>query len=208
MRKTLVAGALAALTVAAAGGVAMAQQTPDRPHARGMRADADGDQKLSRVEFVEARVQRLAAADADRDGSVTPEEMRAAAQTRRAGRAEARFDRLDADNDGAISRAEFDAHREARAGQGPRPARAHRGSGRRGGRGEGMEARGPVVIAEARARSEAAFARLDADRDGYVTAAERQTARADRREHRHERMSEHRAAHHAQQPSPAASASE
>lgn len=208
MRKTLVAGALAALTLAAAGGVAMAQQTPDRPHAHGMRADADGDQKLSRAEFVEARVQRLAAADADRDGSVTPEERRAAAQTRRAGRAEARFDRLDADNDGAISRAEFDAHREARAGQGPGSDRAHRRFGRHGARGEGMEARGPVVIAEARARSEAAFARMDVDRDGYVTAAERQTARADRRGHRHERMSERRAARHAQQASPPASASE
>lgn len=208
MRKTLLAGALAALTVAAAGGVALAQQTPDRPQARGMRADADGDRKLSRTEFVEARVQRLAAADADRDGSVTPDEMRAAAQARRAGRAETRFDRLDADNDGAISRAEFDAHREARAGQGPRADRVHRRMGRHGARGEGMGTRGPVVIAEARTRSEAAFARLDADSDGFVTAAERQTARADRRERRHERMSERRAAHHGQQPSPPAPASE
>lgn len=208
MRKTLVAGALAALTLAAAGGVALAQQTPDRPHARGMRADADGDQKLSRAEFVEARVQRLSAADADRDGSVTPDEMRAAAQARRAGRAEARFDRLDADNDGAISRAEFDARREARAGQGPRADRAHRGVGRHGARGEGREARGPVVIAEARARSEAAFARLDVDRDGYVTAAEHQAARAERRGHRHERMGARHAAHRAQQPSPSAPASE
>ncbi|MDQ7814009.1 MAG: EF-hand domain-containing protein, partial [Brevundimonas sp.] len=101
MRKTLMAGAMAALTLAAAGGVALAQQSPDRPYARGMRADADGDQKLSRAEFVEARVQRLSAADADRDGSVTPEEMRAAAQARMAERADTRFKRLDANSDGS-----------------------------------------------------------------------------------------------------------
>ena len=58
MRKTLVAGALAALTLAV-GGAALAQQSPERPHARAMRADTDGDQRLNRAEFVDARVQRL-----------------------------------------------------------------------------------------------------------------------------------------------------
>lgn len=195
MRKTLMAGALAALTLAAAGGVAIAQQAPERPQARALRADADGDQRLSRAEFVEARVQRLAAADADRDGSVTREERRAAHQARRAGRADARFERLDADNDGVISKSEFDARREHRAeARGDRgPRRAHRG---------------PVVIAEAQARAETAFARLDADRDGFVTAAERQAVRADRREQRRERMLERRAARQAQQASPPAPASE
>lgn len=206
MRKTLLAGALAALTVAAAGGVALAQQSPDRPQARALRADADGDQRLSRAEFVEARVRRLAAADADRDGSVTREERRAAHQARRAGRADARFERLDADNDGVISKAEFDARRErraeARADRGPR--RAHRGPAGAG----RMADRGPVVIAEVQARAEAGFARMDADSDGYITAAERQAARADRRQHRRERMIERRAARRAQQASPPAPASE
>lgn len=198
MRKTILAGALAALTIAA-GGVAIAQQSPDRAQARALRADADGDQRLSRAEFVDARIQRLTAADADRDGSVTRDEMRAAAQARRAERADARFERLDADNDGVISKAEFDARREHRAG-----GRAHRGHARAGRMGD----RGPVVIAEARARVEAGFARMDADSDGYVTAAERQAAHADRREHRRERMMEHRAARQAQQASPPAPASE
>lgn len=198
MRKTILAGALAALTIAA-GGVAIAQQSPDRAQARALRADADGDQRLSRAEFVDARIQRLTAADADRDGSVTRDEMRAAAQARRAERADARFERLDADNDGVISKAEFDARREHRAG-----GRAHRGHARAGRMGD----RGPVVIAEARARVEAGFARMDADSDGYVTAAERQAARADRREHRRERMMERRAARQAQQASPPAPASE
>ena len=204
MRKTLLAGALAALTLAA-GGVAVAQQSPDRAQARALRADADGDQRLSRAEFVDARIQRLSAVDADRDGSVTREERRAAHQARRAGRADARFERLDADNDGVISKAEFEARREHRAGaradRGPR--RAHRAA--RAGR---MADRGPVVIAEARARAEAGFARMDADSDGYITVAERQAVRADRRQHRRERMIERRDARRAQQASPPAPASE
>jgi len=206
MNKTLLVGGLAALALAAAaaGGVAVAQQTPERPPARGMRADADGDQRLSQAEFVSRRVDRLTAADADRDGSVTADERRDAAGARRAGRADSRFDRLDADDDGVISKAEFDARREARAGQGPRAARAHRGARRA----ERMEARGPVVITEAQARAEAAFVRLDADHDGFVTVAERRTARADRREHRLERRAERRAARQAQQASPPAPASE
>ena len=205
MNRTLLAGALAALTLAA-GGVAVAQQAQERPHARGMRADADGDRRLNQAEFVGQRVARLTAADVDHDGSVSADERRAAAEVRRASRADGRFDRLDADDDGVISKAEFDARREsraeARADRGPR--RAHRGPARAG----RMADRGPVVIAEAQARAEAGFARMDADSDGYITAAERQAARADRRQHRRERMVERRAARRAQQASPPAPASE
>ncbi|MDP3417424.1 hypothetical protein, partial [Falsiroseomonas sp.] len=102
MKKTLLVGGLAALTLAAGGGVAFAQQP------------ADGADRLSRAEFVAQRVQRLTAADANGDGIVTAEEMRAAVQARRAAGAAARFDRLDANDDGVISRSEFDAAREAR----------------------------------------------------------------------------------------------
>ena len=209
MNKTLVAAALAALTLAA-GGAAFAQQSPDRPHARGMRADADGDQRLSQAEFVGRRIERLTAADADHDGTVTRDEMGAVARTRMAHRADTRFDRLDADHDGVISKAEFDARREhraeTRAERGPR--RAHRGPHRRVARAERRADRGPVVIAAALARAEAAFTRLDADHDGFVTAAERRAVRADRREHRREQRAERRAARRAQQTSPSAPASE
>ena len=201
MTKTLLTGGLAALILAVAGGAAIAQSSPERPQARGLRADTDGDQRLSQAEFVGRRVARLTAADADRDGSVTADERRAAAEARRAGRADVRFDRLDADDDGVVSKAEFDARREARADRGPR--RAHRAH-RRGLRAERMADRGPVVIAQAQARAEAAFARLDADHDGYITVAERRESRAERRQQRHER----RAARHVQQASPPAPASE
>lgn len=205
MRKTLIAGALAALTLAV-GGAAVARQTPDLMQGRGLRADLDGDQRLSRAEFVGARMQRLTAADADRDGSVTPEERWAAAETRRAGRADARFDRLDADDDGVISKAEFGAARAHRAETRGRrgPHGAHRGAGQM----RGMAGRGPVVITEAQARAEAAFTRMDADGDGFVTVGERQAVRADRRGHRRERMAGRRAAPHAQEASPSPTASE
>jgi Ca2+-binding EF-hand superfamily protein len=208
MHKTLLAGGLAALMLATAG-VAVAQQAPARP----MRADTDGDSRLSRAEFVGQRVQRLTAMDANGDGSITADERRAMMQARMASRADARFDRLDANGDGAVSRAEFDAAREggreARADRGPRPMRAHRGPGR-GQRGMArMEARGPVVIADVQARAEQAFARLDADNDGFVTAAEGRAGRQAMREQRRERMVERRAARQAQrQASPQAPASE
>lgn len=204
MSKTILVGGLAALTLAAAAGVAFAQQAP----ARDMRADADGDSRLSQAEFFGHRIERLTAMDADRDGSVTADERRAAMQARRAGRADARFDRLDADDDGAVSRAEFDAAREARgearADRGPRPMRAHR----RPGRGHGMgraEARGPIVIADAQARAGQAFARLDADSDGFITVAERSAGRQAMRDQRRERMATRRAE---RQASPQAPASE
>lgn len=201
MKKTFLIGGLAVLTLAS-GGAAFAQQTPDRS-AGAMRADADGDGRLSRAEFVSQRLQRLSAADANGDGSVSADEMRAAAQARRAGRADVRFDRLDANNDGMVSRAEFDTAREARAERGPRAMRANRGHGQ--GRMNRMEARGPMAIADVQARTEQAFARLDADNDGYVTAAERQSARQAMREQRRERMTTRRAQ---RQTSPQAPASE
>ncbi|WP_332658588.1 EF-hand domain-containing protein [Brevundimonas sp.] len=208
MRKTLLAGAIAALTIAAGGG-ALAQQAPAKP-SHGMRADADGDGRISQAEFVARRVDRLAAADADRDGAVAPEEMRAVFEARRAQRADARFQRLDADHDGAISRAEFDAPRaagtgnraDARPHRMARPARMHRGGSRMEHRGHRMEARGPISIAEVRGKAEQAFTRLDADRDGFLTSAERQAGMQAFREQR-------RAARQAQrQASPPAPASE
>ncbi len=205
MQKTFLVGGLAALTLAAAGGVAFAQQAP----ARAMRADTNGDSRLSQAEFVGQRVQRLTAADADRDGSVTVEERRTAMQAHRADQAEARFDRLDANDDGAISRTEFDAARqggrEARGDHGARPMRGHRGAahGRHGM--ARMEAHGPVVIADVQTRAEQTFARLDSDNDGFVTAAEGRAARQGMREHRRERMMARRAA---RQASPQAPASE
>lgn len=207
MNKALLVSGLAAMALAAAAGVAVAQQTPERP-ARAMRADTDGDNRLSRAEFVDGRVQRLTAMDADRDGSVSIEERRAGMQAHMAARADARFDRLDANDDGSVSRAEFDAARsgrgEARAVRGPGPMRAHHGQGQGpGGMARMGGGRGPVVIAEVQTRAGQHFDRLDSDHDGFVTAEEGRAGRQAMREHRRTRMVERRAAREASPPAPA-----
>ena len=126
MKKTLMLGGLAALTLAAAGGVALAQQAPAGVPQRHARADTDNDGRISQAEFVQQRVQRLTASDANRDGTVTVEERQAAMQTRRAERNASHFARLDADSNGAISRREFDAAHAARAESGREGTRGER----------------------------------------------------------------------------------
>lgn len=201
MRSFLIAGALAALTVAATGS-ALAQTPAPSP------ARADRAAPVARAAYVDARVARLVSADADRDGAVTREERRAAGQARRAERQAARFDRLDANDDGVLSRAEFDAGAQARDAHGARPARARHASGSRrphaAHAGRRAEARGPVVIAEARAKAEQAFDRMDSDHDGVLTVQERRAARRAMREH----VAERRAARPAREASPPAPASE
>lgn len=210
-KKTLLVGGLVALTLTATGGIALAQQA-QTPPTRAMRADVDGDTRISQAEFVGQRIQRLTAADTDRDGSVTPAERRAVAQARMAQRADTRFQRVDADHDGAISRAEFDAQRarmEARPQRAAHAGRMHPGAARMAHRRQGAEGRGPVSIAQVQARSDQAFTRLDADHDGFITTAERQTGMQAMREQRRERMTGRRAARQAQmQASPGTPASE
>lgn len=188
MRKTFIGG-VAAVALAAAAGVAMAQiPTPQSgaERVRPPRGDADSDGRISQAEFVDRRLARLTAADANGDGSVTREEMRAALQARHAERADKRFAKLDADGNGAITRAEFDA---ARGERGARLDRAH-GGGRHhmmrvAHRGQRAE-RGPVVIADMRTKLTERFAKLDANSDGFVAADEQRAARQAHREQRRE----------------------
>jgi len=199
MNKTL--GGIAAIAILTVfGGVAVAQTAaPQRP-ARAMA------QPVSQADFVQRRVERLRAADADRDGTVTAEEMRAAGQAKRAERRTALFDRLDANKDGSISRAEFDAPRAdgQRAGRGERGHRGgmHRGAQRMGRNGEG---RFPVVIAEAERKATEAFARLDANRDGSLTGEERRAGMQARRAEMRQKHQERRQAAPAASPSTPAS---
>ena len=213
MKKTHIAAAAVSLAALIAGGAIAqsANQSAQSPAPRHARGDADQDGRISQAEFVQARMTRLTALDANRDGTVTAEEARSAMQARRAEHAALRFDRLDTNKDGSISRAEFDAPREGRAERrAGRPDHAGRGPGRHGGahrmgrgaeggpQGAGRMARGPVVIAEAQTKAAEAFTRLDADHDGYLTREER---RAGMREHRQERREQRQA-------SPSAPASE
>lgn len=154
------------------------------------RPDRDAD--LTRAAFVDARVARLTALDADRDGTVSAVEREAAFEAKRAERANERFAKLDANGDGAISRAEFEAGRPDRPERGERGPRPERGPGGprmalRGPDGpggpDGREP-GPVVIAEVAAKLGERFDKMDADKNGVVTAEERRAALPPRREGR------------------------
>jgi len=221
MKKTIIAGGLAVASMAVLIGGAALAQTTAAPAPHHTRPEARRAQPVSQAEFVQARVSRLTARDGNHDGTVTVEEMRAGAQARRAEQTSVRFDSLDADRNGQISRAEFDAARTEhgdRAGhRGPRRGE-HRGArmGRHGGRGgEGhgpaqrVAQRDPVVIADVQAKLTARFARLDADHDGVLSPAERQAGRAATRERFQERRANHQnRARAATSASPSAPASE
>jgi len=193
MRNNSFAGLTALAVVALLAGSAAAQSVSPA-QGRHAHADANGDGRISQAEFVQGRTERLTAIDADRDGSLTAEEMRAGMQARRAEHMAQRFERLDSDKNGAISRPEFDAARpqqtgRAGPGQGVRMGRHHRaGRGMGRGGGERMAARGPVAIADVQTRASEVFARLDADQDGFLTAEEVRSGRQAWRGHRQGRM--------------------
>lgn len=179
MRKFRIVAAVALL--AAAGG---ASAQPDEGVAR------DGD--LTRQQAIERADQRFARLDVDNDGRATAEEARLAFQQRRNERAGRAFERLDLDRDGSLSRGEFE---QGRARRGELREERGRRAGWRGHRHRRAELRGERMFGEQgfvtrdqlRERALARFDRLDLDRDGTLTAAERRQARELRRRHRRER---------------------
>lgn len=199
-RPRLLAGLAAASLMLIAGAASAQDARPGH-----MRADTDGDSRLSKAEFVDARIAPLVAMDADRDGAVTPAERAAARQARAAAAATRRFDKLDADKDGVVSRAEFEAAapraRRDRTGTRARHHGARQVARRAGPRaaesgpaaGQARAAPAAIVIAEVRARAEAAFDRLDADKDGFLVRTEIQAARAALRDRRAARRDEMKA---------------
>ena len=144
------------------------------------------------IERTDQRFQRL---DLNSDGRATADEARQAGEQRRAERAGRMFERLDGNRDGSVSRAEFDqaqAQRLERRGERGEHGRGmggmHRGHGWGGMRGEHMFGeQGFVTREQMRERALARFDRSDANRDGTLTAAERQQAREQFRQHRRER---------------------
>jgi hypothetical protein len=184
---SLIAGALLAATGAAAQPAQIGAQGR-----RGPAAEVTRDQAVARAE------QRFARLDANRDGRVTAEEARQAVQAgmqqrqqRRAERQGQRqgqaFDRLDTDRNGSISREEFAQRRALRDEPGQRGGRGGmRGMGLGGERmGQRMFGEdGMITRDEFRARALQRFERLDANRDGRVTLAERREVRQRLREER------------------------
>ena len=173
------------------------------PAASGARAnpDADGNGVLTRAEVEADVARRFATLDANKDGKID-EGDRAA---HRKGKADAMFTAADTDRNGTISRAEFDAAmatREAKRSERRAAMAEHRGGsergpghhgqrGKRGGHGGErllamVDANGDKAVtpAEMRTAALARFDRIDANKDGQVTAEERAAMRGQRGEGR------------------------
>lgn len=165
----------------AGAGSAVAQERDGR----GPMAEVTRDQAAA---MADQRFQRL---DADRDGRVTAQEMQQQRQVRRGERQGQIFDRLDTNRDGALSRQEFAARgqmlgamRGQQAGRGgmrQNPQRAQRRVERLFG------SDGVLTREEFRARALQRFERMDGNRDGRVTMAERRDSRQRLRQERMER---------------------
>ncbi|HEY4544844.1 MAG TPA: hypothetical protein VIG90_00260 [Pedomonas sp.] len=202
MKKTLIAASLSALTLISAG-VAAAQPGAGGPGADRPNVKAD----LTRTELVTRLDARFAKMDFDKDGKVTAADRKAAGQARVA----ERFKKLDADGNGAVTLEEMQAAhdkrmaerapREAREGKDGKERMAHhgkRGFGHKHGFG-GKSGFGPmggkqdangdgvITIEEFRAPALAWFDKVDTDRNGVLTAAEREAARQTMRAERAER---------------------
>lgn len=168
----------------------------------GSRMDTDGDGKVSAVEFEEGHVAMLRGADKDGDGAVTMDEMKSSPRGmggpggkhgrggRHGEKAGKRFEELDADKDGKVTKAEAEAGRKARFAQIDTDGNGvlesaelavHQDAmrGERGGKGGGakqprilrMDADndGKVTMAEFEQKHASWFTEVDADSDGVVT---------------------------------------
>lgn len=178
MKKTL---AITLLTGLAFGPAAFAQQPDGAAAARDrgakllQRLDQDADGKISRQELQAHALERFDAADADKNGSVSREEIsqlrsakKAERQAKHAARmqaadknADARwsmdelskmpqrvFAKLDRDGDGMLTEQELQAHHERKAKRRGERAEHRRSAGEKAGRGERGERRGSAEKAE------------------------------------------------------------
>jgi hypothetical protein len=142
-------GLAAGAAVLLAGGAALYAQADGGPM---KRFDADGNGAISLAEARAGAAKMFADADADKDGRVTGEEMR------------------------AFHGKMGSHHRGGRGGHDGPPPEAREG-GRPGGPMHlDADGDGAVSLAEAQTGIEQHFARMDSDRDGSVTEAEMRAA--------------------------------
>jgi len=166
MKKIAIIAGIAALAASTTG---FAQQRPQRAPA------AD----ITRAQASAQADQQFAGLDLNRDGQLTPEEVRQALQQRmaeRRQRMEQRLSQLTPEQRAQVEqrRAERVAARGGTAG----PGRLDRGRLGRGGPGGALAAlKGPISLAQFRELSLQRFDRLDADRNGILSPAEQQRPR-------------------------------
>jgi len=162
------------------------------------RMDQDGDGAVSLEEFSKGAKRWFARADANKDNTVTLEELQSTAKAMRGkrgpdgqgkrGEHKGKFlQAADADQDGQITKAEMAAHRAAmfekidKNGDGVLTAEDHEGSkGPMGKRGARLDADqdGKVTKAEFLAGSDELFERLDANGDNVISKDELSARRA------------------------------
>jgi hypothetical protein len=164
-----------------AGLLAISATTAAVYAAPGMKADANGDKAVTKAEALAAADARFARMDANGDGALN--------EADKAARVAQRFAAMDSDKSGSLSQAEFVAAHEARAEKRGERLMRRQADGQqgkqRGRRAGGMKmlARADtngdkaVSAAEFRAIAEARFDRVDTNRDGTISAEERQAQR-------------------------------
>lgn len=182
MKKTILI-ASAAIVALAVPAIAAHHERGDGPHKMMMKDMTKAD--------VEAKInERFAAVDANKDGAITMEEVKAAREAKRAARMDSHFKTMDADGDGAVSRGEFDAahaarHEKMKMARADSDREGHRKMYRGGHHGMRMKMGGmmferadankdgKVTLAEAKTAAMTHFDKVDADKNGTVTSQER-----------------------------------
>ncbi len=156
-KKAILIGSAAAIVLAVPAIAQMAK--PDRPAQTRAAAEA-------KVRTYFAKI------DADQDGFVTAQEMSAI----RAQAKDKRFERLDTDDNGSISRTEFE-NADVRNRRGGRAAMRMGGMNGRLMMLADSDRDGRVALNEAVTGAMTMFDRADADKDGTLTMEERRDAR-------------------------------
>ena len=82
--------------------------------AAGPKADLNQDGQVTKAEFTQSAESRFYAADADNDGFLTKDEMKAHKKASREDRKDQRFAKLDTNGDGLLSRDEINARGDRR----------------------------------------------------------------------------------------------
>jgi len=132
--------------------------------------DVNGDQQISQTEFLTGANARFDAADTNGDNFLDTEERRIAKEKRREKRAKRAFDKVDANNDGAITEAELDAMRAKRKAK--RQERLDTNND-----GQVSQGERDVAKADRRAKKDGKKARINPDTndDGFISRDEHQT---------------------------------
>jgi len=173
MKKAVLLG-LAAVVLVAGGSVYAAQQRDK------VKLDANGDGVITRAEAQAGAASLFARLDVNKDGKLDETDRKALRETMKA----RMFERLDSDKNGQITKAEFMSDMGGRGGHGE----GRLGKGGHFGMGAGGMMRmakmadtngdGAISQAEFMTAALARFDAMDTNKDGQVTPAERQAARA------------------------------